>query len=678
VTSSALQNGRFSVALVGLGLVLALTGLAEAQAADQDLMAMPLEDLARVQVYSASRHSEDVRKAPSSVSVITSEDIRRYGWRTLGEALRSLRGFYTTYDRQYTYLGIRGFLRPGDFNSRILLLVNGHRYNEDVYDSASFDAEYPIDLNLVDHIEVVRGPGSSMYGTNAVFGVINVITRQPGSETVAEVAGTTGTFLQRTARATLQGRVGGVSGLLSATLDRNPGAPVLFFPEFAVPETNNGYAESSDGGSMQQGFADFAWGGFRVQGMFGNRVKVIPTASYGMVFNDPADSDQDTRAYVDVSDRREVGKGRTLSLRAYYDVYNYVGRGDYAEPGNEAPVRICGKARADWVGTEATLTWQAGTQTVIGGASYERDIHVTQRSVAAELPDMLHIEESPWLVAAYGELELHALPKTILHAGGRLDHYSTFGTAFSPRLAAIWTPGDRTSVKYIFAGAFRAPSSYEEFYADGMTIEPASRPLQPERIRSNELVFERSLAKGVRLTVDGYHDRLEKLIDQSPDLATGLTFFTNVGRVSSRGLEVEMEVDRPSGWSSHASYTATATTDDLLGKPLENSPPTQVKVASSLPLGRWATGSAEVIYVGPMTDYRQGRLASYVLPNVTFASRPLLRGWLFSSSLYNALDRRWNSPAGPNDPESEIQMDGRSWRFQVGYRLPVRGGRREP
>ena len=78
---------------------------------DQDLMSMNLEDLAHVKVYSASRHFEGVRKAPSSVSIITSAQIRLYGCRTLGEVISSLRGFYTSNDRLYTYLGVRGFMR---------------------------------------------------------------------------------------------------------------------------------------------------------------------------------------------------------------------------------------------------------------------------------------------------------------------------------------------------------------------------------------------------------------------------------------------------------------------------------------------------------------------------------------------------------------------------------------
>lgn len=70
-------------------------------------MSLNIEDLTRLKVFSASRHLEDARKAPSSMSIITAEEVRKYGWRTLA-ALRSLRGFYTSDNRRYTYLGVRG------------------------------------------------------------------------------------------------------------------------------------------------------------------------------------------------------------------------------------------------------------------------------------------------------------------------------------------------------------------------------------------------------------------------------------------------------------------------------------------------------------------------------------------------------------------------------------------
>src|SRR5690606_12344370 len=114
---------------------------------------------------------------PAAVSVITRDDIRAYGWRTLAQALASLPGVYTSFDRQYDYLGTRGFGLPGDFNTRLLLTINGNRVNDTVYDSAGLGRNFPVDLDLVERIEFIPGPGGAVHGPNAMFGVINVITR---------------------------------------------------------------------------------------------------------------------------------------------------------------------------------------------------------------------------------------------------------------------------------------------------------------------------------------------------------------------------------------------------------------------------------------------------------------------------------------------------------------------
>ena len=104
--------------------------------------------------------------------------MRRYGHRTLADTLASVRGFYSTYDRNYSYVGMRGFARPGDYNTRVLLLIDGQRLNDPIYDMAPIGTDFPIDISLIERVEVIRGPGSSLYGTNAVMAVINVITRK--------------------------------------------------------------------------------------------------------------------------------------------------------------------------------------------------------------------------------------------------------------------------------------------------------------------------------------------------------------------------------------------------------------------------------------------------------------------------------------------------------------------
>ena len=260
---------------------LLLTGIAaRAESSDQDLTALSLEELMKVKVVSASRHAEDARVAPSAVTVITAEEISRYGWRTLAEILNSVRGFYTSYDRNYAYLGVSGFSRPGDQGARVLLMINGHRTNDNVYGGAAVGTDFPLDIDLIDRIEIVRGPSSSLYGANAFFAIINVITRRPRHVPAEmESSGETSSYLTRTGRVTLSGEHNQYSGLLSGTLYRNNGHPDLFYPEYATPATNNGHSIDSDRDSSFATFADVQLGSFRFQAMGSSRKKPFPPAN---------------------------------------------------------------------------------------------------------------------------------------------------------------------------------------------------------------------------------------------------------------------------------------------------------------------------------------------------------------------------------------------------------------
>ena len=146
----------------------------------QSLSELSLEDLMRLdagRVFGASERSQPVTEAPASVSFITAEDIARYGYRSLADILHGVRGLYVSDDRNFSFLGARGFGKPGDYNSRILLLVNGHRVNDNVFGQAEIGAEFGLDPATFERVEIIRGPASSLYGDSAFFAVVNVITR---------------------------------------------------------------------------------------------------------------------------------------------------------------------------------------------------------------------------------------------------------------------------------------------------------------------------------------------------------------------------------------------------------------------------------------------------------------------------------------------------------------------
>src|SRR6266704_6606531 len=124
-------------------------------------------------IFGASKYEQKPTEAPASISIVTSDEIQRYGYRSLVEILRSVRGFYATYDRNYSYIGVRGFNRPGDYVTRVLLLLDGHRLNDNVYDQAAIGTESFIDVGAIERIEIIRGPSSSLYGANAVLAAVN-------------------------------------------------------------------------------------------------------------------------------------------------------------------------------------------------------------------------------------------------------------------------------------------------------------------------------------------------------------------------------------------------------------------------------------------------------------------------------------------------------------------------
>ena len=317
VSSSQIVSRRW---LVSIAVSLILTGTGSVYAQDSsDAAALSLEELLNVKVYSASKYEQKVAEAPSSMSVITADEIRKYGYRTIEEALRSLNGFYVQNHGSYSTLGVRGFAPPGDSNGRILYLVNGHAINNNVDDSAPFGNDFPVDMDLVDRIEVVRGPSSSLYGADAFFGVVNVITRtgkSPGTMISGE-AGSLGTYKE------------------TATygLDRN-GTQALFSATYwdtAAPGKLDGIENptgtSSAHDQTRRAFIMAASHGFTLQASASSAEQRVPSSAQWCGSCHQTDTHTTNfRGYADLQYDHPVWKGVQLSARTYYDTYESHGK----------------------------------------------------------------------------------------------------------------------------------------------------------------------------------------------------------------------------------------------------------------------------------------------------------------------------------------------------------------
>lgn len=252
--------------------------------------------------------------------------------------LLSVRGFYVIYDRNYTYVGVRGFSRPGDYNARILFLIDGHRDNDNIYDGAYVGTEFPVDINLIDHVEIIRGPGSAVYGTGAFVAVINVVTRRGRDLNGWEISGEGGSWDTYKGQVSFGRRFSDqIETFLSGTFYRSLGHTRLFFPEFSGAATNNGIAADADADKSYSLLGDLMRGDFTIHGVANSRTKHIPTASFGTVFHDPRTQTTDARSYVDVQYAHTFQNNWDVLARASYDWYGYHGTYIYDYVGNGIP-----------------------------------------------------------------------------------------------------------------------------------------------------------------------------------------------------------------------------------------------------------------------------------------------------------------------------------------------------
>src|SRR6185295_8698262 len=283
---------------IAAAVALAISPALAAAQTPQQLADLDLEDLMKIRVqrvFGASERLQPVTEAPSAVTIVTADEIARYGCRSLAEILGGVRGFFVTNDRNYSYLGARGFGRPGDYNTRVLLLVNGHRINDNVFDQAYIGAELGIDVAMFDRVEIIRGPASSLYGTSAFFAVVNVITRSGASIHGVALEAGAGTLGSQLARGSF-GRqfANGVDIAASGTYEQSRGVDRLYFPAFDAAGTNQGIAEDLDGEQLGEVYGRFKLRDLTVTATQGQRHKVVPTASFFTVFNSQAPREQTT------------------------------------------------------------------------------------------------------------------------------------------------------------------------------------------------------------------------------------------------------------------------------------------------------------------------------------------------------------------------------------------------
>ena len=511
-------------------LLLLAVAAAQAQTDDDGL-----EALLQREVEGPSRYAQSLLDAPAAVAVFSRQEAELLGHQRVAEMLARLPGVHLGHTRQYVTVGLRGLNRPGDYNARMLVAIDGFRSNDALYDQALPDTEFPLAAEWVKRLELVYGPSSSVYGGNALLGVVNLVTVDGADAPGLRAKTSLGRFGSR--RALLQyGQADAGGGDLFLGLQwRKSRGETLELPELVLPP---GQLRGLDGLEQRSLFAKYRLGAWRATVSALQRDKELATAPYGTLPGVPGTRYRDRFWHAELAYEEDWSQALRRSLRL-----GTAGSGFDRHYVYEGGLINRDVARSRWHNLDARLQWR-------GWLNHELLLGLEARSVPQGLQrnfdlnpaaEYLNSREHSHSLGLYLQDQWRLSPHWQLTSGLRADRIRSFGTRASPRLALVYRPRPGEALKLMLGTAFRAPNLAERFYDDGGISQQANPGLAPERLRTGELAWERELDARSAFSLGLFDTRLHRGIEPQPTAIEGVSRYENAGHFHSRGLQLGLQ-----------------------------------------------------------------------------------------------------------------------------------------
>jgi outer membrane receptor protein involved in Fe transport len=651
-----------------------------------DLSLTPLREVA-----AASRFAESIEDAPSSVSIIDGQELRAFGYPTIAESLRGIRGFYISNDHAYVSAGIRGLGEPNDYGNRLLVLSDGQSMNDNLLNSSYIGSDGRVDLHDVDRIEVVRGPGSLLYGTGAFSGVVNLVPRAKDEPSSVHVEGGTyddavvharaGFHYNFTPRAGITASVGGARSDgrdLAVTLkDPAGGSPVQI-------ANNVDYFRSF-------GTQGRAWvGDLTAQWSYHTRAQYIPVGVAGSVFNDARTLYNDTRMMAEVRYEPKLSDYVALMTRLHANRYDF--HSDFA--GEPAPAPTSSEDYyGTWFGAEArvaiTPLGDPRKLRIVVGGEFQANPQATLQGAATD-GTYLDVKAPYNFGAGYALVESSPTSWFRFSAGTRVDIYANLGAIVVPRLALIFKPATGSTLKIMGGRAFRAPSIYERFYTDGLagsaTQVAGEDPkrgltLGPETIYQGEVEFSQRFKEDWVALVAAQISYVQGIINTIPDgeIPDVTRYANSPSPAVSVGGEVELRREWRQGWMlsgtygyQHAAYTSRIDPADANLR-LINAPQHLASVRGVIPL------VSDLASLGMRTTYDAPRRISLgsddvtrgaVVADLTLSGNVKKFGVAYVIGMYNVFDARFAYPVAETSASQSLLQNGRTFLADLKVTYP--------
>ncbi len=531
-----------------------------------------------------------LQESPAVVTAMNADEIRASGARDLMDLLLQVPGFFFGVD-------VQGSVGPGfrglwGYEGKVLLVIDGKEMNEQLYSTMQLGHEFPIEL--VERIEVVRGPGSVIYGGNAELAVINVITRGIQGSTDLLLAGTYGELETVNGRrsVTLSGRkvfesAPGLSVFASASLGQGQRSDAVF-RDFFGNEGRMGGQSQLDPTTVQAGVG---YKDLQLSVLY-QRSTTSTIVAFDEVLAAPAPTEFET-FHAELSDRFRPTERLELVSR-----FNLTLSEPFHDSNRESPFyyekqvrRLRGRALARWAALDfLQLTGGVDVMSDQGRLNGPADIGL-QTAFGAE-----GVESVSYLnLAGFMEAYLDNPIATVV-AGARFENHSAFGSSFVPRLVLLRAFGP-FSAKALFSRAFRAP---------GIENISLGADVRPERTTVFELEGTMRLGDGHTVSANAFDMGVTDPIIYSYDAVSNTEAYRNLGRLGSRGVELDYHLR--AGWGRLAlnySFYAPAGRNDVEDYQVPGHsnaftamPTHKASVAGNVKVLPWLTVSPTAVLVG--------------------------------------------------------------------------------
>ncbi len=561
-----------------LGFTLSALALAARDEKPKGLQQLSLEELLNVKLTVASRTETTVAEAPSIVSVFTAEDLRRMGARDLRDVLRVVPGFELGVRGQlgYTEFGLRGVIT--DNTEKIRILLDGVPVNENLEGSGTIIFG-EMALDNVQQIEIIRGPGSALYGTNAFVGVVSIITKDAAGSGASTTLSTRGGSFNTKEGSVLTGWSGPrfrISAYLHYLETDGPDSPIAedaltsvdAFPSYSSLNAGISLAGTPKGHTSEfrrqlstQLKLDYR--GLTFNGLFTNLHKGPYLGTYFAV-NEHSDA-HPSQAQGTLATTFRPAEDWVIEPKIYGLRYRADNRWNDAPDGfrlrldqpSGPPVILdytqgsyqINRATQATLGAEVKVTWAPSLahKVMLGSSVEEAKLYqiVNYANVPGsgldnlvETPPIMRKAPVRTLFSAFLQDQWNPIPALGITAGLRLDRYNDVGTALTPRLAAVWRPEPAFHLKAMYGEAFRAPTFVESYLYAGNGFIRGREDNQPERIKTGELEAGLRLGASTLWRVVLFENRISNLI-QLVAASGGFEYQNIPDATVIRGVETE-------------------------------------------------------------------------------------------------------------------------------------------